>query len=79
MIQKDGLYDGQVDSRESVRNKGGRVLMNSKVVLKRDQDTYESNLWEIWINYYDGDELLVYVGSQEFMKELSVALKEAGF
>ena len=53
--------------------------MNSKVVLKRDQDTYESNLWEIWINYDDGDELLVYVGSQEFMKELSVALKEVGF
>ena len=78
-MQKDGLYDGQIDFGESVRNKGGWVLMNSKVVLKRDQDTYESNLWEIWINYDDGDELLVYVGSQEFMKELSVALKEVGF
>ena len=53
--------------------------MNFKVVLKRDQDAYESNLWEIWTNYDDGDESLVYVGSEEFMKKLAVALKEAGF
>jgi hypothetical protein len=26
-MQKDGLYDGQVDSGESIRNKGGGVLM----------------------------------------------------
>ena len=53
--------------------------MNFKVILKRDQDVYKSNLWEIWITFDDGDESIVYVGSKEFMKELAVALKEAGF
>jgi hypothetical protein len=53
--------------------------MNSKIILKLDQDVPESNLWEIWTKYDDRDELFVFVGSEEFMKKLSKALKEAGF